>query len=116
MFCKEVLMSQLRNIQKIIYLFNFKVSQLQLLHLRKIKNPYLYQQPKMQVKCCFCGNCCHPRLKCPARDAVCNKCGRQGHFSKVCKSPKSVNNSTGTSGINNLSTYIRFTNTRACWA
>ena len=46
--------------------------------------------------CYFCGNHHHPRSKCPARDIDCNKCGKKGHFSKVCKSAKSVNNSTGT--------------------
>ena len=40
--------------------------------------------------CYFCGNHCHPRSKCPA----CNKCSKKGHFVMVCKSAKSVNNST----------------------
>lgn len=32
----------------------------------------------------------HIRTKCPARDVTCNKCGRRGNFSKVCKSNSSV--------------------------
>ena len=37
-------------------------------------------------KCYFCGLPRHPRSKCPARDAVCHKCQKRGHFSKVCRS------------------------------
>ena len=37
-------------------------------------------------KCYFCGYSWHPRPKCPAREAECNKCGKKGHFSKACKS------------------------------
>ena len=37
-------------------------------------------------KCFFCGYRRHPRIKCPAREATCNKCSKRGHFSKVCKS------------------------------
>ena len=37
-------------------------------------------------KCFFCGNARHPRSKCPAREATCNKCHKKGHFAKVCRS------------------------------
>lgn len=40
-------------------------------------------------KCFFCGNPKHPRSKCPARDAICNKCQKRGHFAKVCRSKAS---------------------------
>ena len=36
--------------------------------------------------CWNCGNSSHPRSKCPAKDVECFKCGRKGHFSKVCRS------------------------------
>ncbi|KAK4314282.1 hypothetical protein Pmani_014433 [Petrolisthes manimaculis] len=39
------------------------------------------------AKCYFCGQSRHPRSKCPARTAVCHKCQKMGHFSKVCRSP-----------------------------
>ena len=35
--------------------------------------------------CFFCGNSNHPRSKCPARDAVCSKCQKRGHFAKACR-------------------------------
>ncbi|XP_027225401.2 uncharacterized protein K02A2.6 [Penaeus vannamei] len=38
-----------------------------------------------KAKCFFCGLLRHPRSKCPARDAVCHKCQKKGHFSKVCR-------------------------------
>ena len=37
-------------------------------------------------KCYFCGNNIHNRQNCPARDCTCNKCGKIGHFAKVCQS------------------------------
>ena len=37
-------------------------------------------------KCYFCGNNIHNRQNCPARDYTCNKCGKTGHFPKVCQS------------------------------
>ena len=37
-------------------------------------------------KCYFCGLQRHPRSRCPAREAVCHKCRKIGHFSKVCRS------------------------------
>ena len=37
-----------------------------------------------------CGNCVttHPPRKCGAYNKACNNCGKLGHFSKVCRSPK----------------------------
>ncbi|KAI3378314.1 hypothetical protein SNEBB_002033 [Seison nebaliae] len=37
-------------------------------------------------KCFFCGMTRHPRPRCPAREAVCLKCHKKGHFAKVCRS------------------------------
>ncbi|XP_076814961.1 uncharacterized protein LOC143461082 [Clavelina lepadiformis] len=37
-------------------------------------------------KCYFCGYDFHDRRSCPARNLTCNKCGKIGHFLKVCKS------------------------------
>ena len=37
------------------------------------------------AKCFFCGNVKHPRSKCPARDSICHKCQKKGHFAKVCR-------------------------------
>ena len=38
--------------------------------------------------CFFCGNSNNPRSRCPARDAVCSKCQKKGHFAKVCRGKK----------------------------
>ena len=40
--------------------------------------------------CYFCGNSRHPRSQCPARNAICRNCQKQGHFAKVCKSTRST--------------------------
>jgi hypothetical protein len=41
--------------------------------------------------CYFCGNHRHPRSKCPAREAQCKRCGKVGHFQRVCRSSKASN-------------------------
>ena len=38
------------------------------------------------IKCFFGGNTVHPRALCPAREAFCHKCEKEGHFQRVCKS------------------------------
>ena len=43
-------------------------------------------KPYQQGKCYYCGYPYHPRYKCPAIDAVCSKCQRKGHYTKVCRS------------------------------
>ena len=35
--------------------------------------------------CYFCGRTYHSRSNCPAKNAVCYKCNKKGHFSVVCK-------------------------------
>ena len=40
----------------------------------------------VQRRCYFCGGAIHPRNVCKARNATCNKCGKVGHFAKVCRS------------------------------
>ena len=37
-------------------------------------------------QCFFCGACRHPRGNCPAKNCVCHKRGKKGHFSGVCRS------------------------------
>ena len=43
---------------------------------------------QQQRKCYFCGGSIHPGSKnqCPAKDKICNNCGKTGHFKRVCKS------------------------------
>ncbi|XP_068235942.1 uncharacterized protein [Palaemon carinicauda] len=42
----------------------------------------------------FCGNKRHSRTQCPAKDAVCLKCKKQGHYAKVCRSVKQASGSS----------------------
>ncbi len=41
-------------------------------------------------KCYFCGNSIHNRRNCPARNCVCDNCGKKGHYAKVCRSKAST--------------------------
>jgi hypothetical protein len=41
-------------------------------------------------KCYFCGNSIHNRRNCPARNCVCDSCGKRGHYAKVCRSKAST--------------------------
>ena len=46
-------------------------------------------QPRAQAqipKCRRCGKSSHPRQHCPARDAICHRCKRQGHYATQCLS------------------------------
>ena len=43
-------------------------------------------------QCWFCGNLRHPRSKCPARDIICYKCSKKGHFAKLCHSSNQPDN------------------------
>lgn len=38
--------------------------------------------------CFFCGYKRHPRNQCPAREAMCMKCSKKGHYARVCRSMK----------------------------
>lgn len=40
-------------------------------------------------KCYFCGYGRHPRSACPAKESNCKKCGKKGHFARVCLSNNS---------------------------
>ena len=40
----------------------------------------------VKSNCWFCGNWKHARSKCPAREVICHKCGKKGHFAKLCQS------------------------------
>ena len=43
-------------------------------------------------KCFFCGNPKYLRSRCPAKDAICNKCQTKRHFAKVCRGKASKPN------------------------
>jgi len=37
-------------------------------------------------KCYFCGRLYHKRSRCPAREEICHKCQKKGHYESVCMS------------------------------
>ena len=39
--------------------------------------------------CCYCGLNRHSHSLCPAREAICHACGKQGHYSRVCRTKSS---------------------------
>ena len=43
-------------------------------------------------KCLFCGEGPHNRQHCPAREANCVKCGKKGHYARVCRSSSQRSN------------------------
>ncbi|GFX36673.1 putative retrovirus-related pol polyprotein from transposon opus [Trichonephila clavipes] len=53
-------------------------------------------------KCFFCGNDLHSRTLCPARDVTCRKCGKKGHYQRVCKSRPGRNSSNVVASSNTL--------------
>ena len=45
-----------------------------------------YKNPQIQSNLCsWCGNERHARQQCPAKGKKCNKCGKEGHYGKVCR-------------------------------
>ena len=46
-------------------------------------------QSQQQATCTRCGQGSQPRQQCPARDAECYKCYKQGHYGRLCRT-KSV--------------------------
>ena len=51
--------------------------------------------------CSYCGRSYHSRNTCPAKNAVCFKCQKKGHFANVCKSKivKNINSSVYSSSL-----------------
>ena len=48
---------------------------------------YTHDSPRPTTFCGRCGSQTgHDRQHCPAKDAECHKCGKRGHYMKVCKS------------------------------
>ena len=55
------------------------------------KNPKGKDQEGTRRHSCYCCGAkpAHPKSECPAKDAMCYRCGKRGHFQKCCKSKMS---------------------------
>ncbi|KAI0987381.1 hypothetical protein GJ496_008112 [Pomphorhynchus laevis] len=56
---------------------------------QNIPQPTLIFLTSNKRKCFFCGGASHSREKCPARDAICTKCGKIGHYARAYMSQQS---------------------------
>ena len=43
-------------------------------------------RPQQGQKCSYCGKGPHLKQSCPARQVICHKCNKKGHYSSVCRS------------------------------
>ena len=71
------------------------------------QNPRHFKQRQSEGKLCFrCGKGQHPREKCPARDAVCHRCQKKGHYGACCltKIDEVVSDHCCTCGSRNMDT------------
>ena len=59
-----------------------------LLDCKPLQRKLIHRQPPVSnAKLCRrCGKASHPKQSCPARDAICFKCNRKGHFGAQCLS------------------------------
>ena len=53
-------------------------------------NPEVSSLAGVKPSCWFCGNPQHPRSICSAREVICHKFSKKGHFAKLCNSSSSV--------------------------
>ena len=54
--------------------------------LRPSTNSTRPQPVNRSHKCSYCGKGPHPKQSCPAKDVICHKCKKKGHYSSVCRS------------------------------
>jgi len=59
-------------------------------HGRETAHKVHFQQPNQVQPCYRCGGEFPHQRGCPARDQACNKCGKIGHFIKVCRQKDST--------------------------
>ncbi|ESO93654.1 hypothetical protein LOTGIDRAFT_105111, partial [Lottia gigantea] len=45
-----------------------------------------------KMSCGKCGKSQYPADKCPAKDNICRKCSKKGHYATVCRSASGENN------------------------
>ena len=95
-------------------------TQVEAVHPGKTHRKRMQRQPQIQRRiqqrdakpCKRCGRSSHPRDKCPAKDAVCHRCNKKGHFGSQCLSkqvatiepPATSSQPTATEDIEYLST------------
>lgn len=59
-------------------------------YISKKGNSAFQSRQSTGEKCGRCGKPSHPVQKCPARNAVCHKCAKRGHFRSMCRSTAKV--------------------------
>ena len=67
------------------------------------------RRPKNYQRCNCCGYNSHDptdRSKCPAKDEVCHKCGKVGHFIKVCRSQKKSSSAAAAAFVPTLGSVV----------
>ena len=57
--------------------------------------PSAMRQPLVNQNCRRCGKSSHPRQSCPAKDVLCYRCNRKGHYSSQCLSNTAAPQTTG---------------------
>ena len=56
-----------------------------------VNKPHNAQNSIAKAQCYKCGSSpSHPARDCPANESKCHACGKMGHYSRVCRAPKSV--------------------------
>nr|XP_055074185.1 uncharacterized protein K02A2.6-like [Misgurnus anguillicaudatus] len=86
-FKGEIINEQLDSVQAKQY-SNVKSKQVKPHYVQFAKKPP-HEKYKKGIQCSRCGDTRGHNLQlCPARDAICNRCHKTGHYAKMCKSKK----------------------------
>lgn len=79
-----------------VHAMNFLQLKRESIYIESILDQFSSTSTSTSKPCHSCGSHEHRRSECPYRDAICSKCGKQGHISDVCKSSKTPENPSAT--------------------